>query len=131
MTLAVERLVRLMIVLPEHDHPLWPSLIADYGDKGATWFRLMRWFVGEATVMWPPAGPRNLAQAVLATSGVASEGTLRLLCEAILNHSERGPQVGAAWVAQATAAAIEVLAEDPPLEEVLQEVQDHWTLKND
>lgn len=130
MTPAVERLVRLMVLLPEYDHPLWSSLIDDYGDGGAAWVRSMRWFVGDSAVMWPPAGPVNLAQAVLTTFGVASENTLRLLSETISTGSGLGPEAGAAWVTQATAAAIEVFAQGPPLEAVLQEVKDHWTLSN-
>ncbi|GAB2840926.1 hypothetical protein GCM10027176_50950 [Actinoallomurus bryophytorum] len=63
MTPAVERLVRLMVLLPGHDHPLWESVIADCQDT--TEVMSMRWFVGDATKMWPEAAPRNLAHAVL------------------------------------------------------------------
>jgi hypothetical protein len=129
MTPAIERLVRLMILLPEHDHPLWKSVIADCGDT--TEVMSMRWFVGDAAKMWPEAGARNLANAVLTVFGAASEGTLRLISNAILDdfgRGPRGPQAGAAWVAQANAAAIEVLAHDQALDQVLQEVTEKWTL---
>lgn len=126
MTPAVERLVRLMILLPEHDHPLWESVITDCGD--ASEVMSMRWFVGDAAAMWPEAGPRNLANAVLTVFGAPSARTLGLIAAAILYDSGRGPQAGAAWVAQANAAAIEVLAQDRALDEVLQEVKDHWSL---
>jgi hypothetical protein len=79
----------------------------------------------------PEAGPRNLATAVLTVFAAPSEGTLRLISDAILDDSgrgPRGPQAGAAWVAQASAAAIEVLAQDRGLDEVLHEVKEHWTL---
>jgi hypothetical protein len=33
------------------------------------------------------------------------------------------------WVSQASAAAAEVLAWERPLEEILQEAQEHWTLQ--
>jgi hypothetical protein len=80
MTPAVERLVRLMVLLPEHTHPLWASLISDCGDNGEV--MSMRWFVGDAAKMWPEAGPRNLAEAVLTTFGAAGDATLRLLSDA-------------------------------------------------
>jgi hypothetical protein len=83
--------------------------------------------------MWPEAGPRNLANAVLTVFGAASEATLRLISDAILDDSgrgPRGPQAGATWVAQANAAAIDVLAQDRDLDEVLQEAKEHWTLDN-
>ena len=127
MTPTVERLVRLMVLLPEHGHPLWESVMTDCGDAAEV--MSMRWFVGDAAKMWPEAGPRNLANAVLAVFGAPSETTLQLISDAILHSSERGPQAGAAWVAQANAAAIEVLAQDRPQDEVLQEVKEHWTLR--
>jgi hypothetical protein len=126
MTPAIERLIRLMVLLPEHNHPLWKSVIADCGDT--TEVMSMRWFVGDAAKMWPEGGPRNLANAVLTAFGAPSEATLRLIADAILHGSGRGPQAGAAWVAQANAAAIEVLAQDRDLVEVLQQAKEHWTL---
>ena len=58
MTPAVARLVRLTVLLPGHDHPLWRSLTADCGD--ATEVMAMHWFVGDAAKTWPVAGPANL-----------------------------------------------------------------------
>jgi hypothetical protein len=127
MTATVERLVRLMVLLPENDHPVWDSLIADCGD--ATEVISMRWSVGDAAKMWPPAAPGNLASTVLTVLAPASEQTLRLLSEAILGGPGRGPQAGAAWVTQASAAAIDVLAQDRPLEDVLQDVKQRWSLR--
>ncbi len=128
MTPAVERLVRLMLLLPpEHHHPLWGALMDDCGDTAEV--MSMRWFVGDAARMSPPAGPGNLARAVLVTFGAAGEATLRLISGAVLARSGQGPQAGAAWVSQALAAAAEVLAWEPPLEEILQQAQDHWTLQ--
>ena len=89
----------------------------------------MRWFVGDAARMYPPAGPGNLARAVLVAFGAAGDATLRLISDAILDRPGQGPQVGAAWVSQAIAAAAEVLAWERPLDEILQEAQDHWTLQ--
>ena len=59
MTPAVERLVRPMVMLPGHHHPLWNSLVADRGDGDDDWAEAtaMRWFVGQAAKIWPPAGP--------------------------------------------------------------------------
>jgi hypothetical protein len=132
MTPAVERLVRLMVLLPEHDHPLWRSLSDDCGDL--TEVMSMRWFVGDSAKMWPEAGPVNLARAVLTTFAEAGDATLRLLSGALLELSERtsgqarGPVAGAAWVAQASAAAVDVLANELPRDELLQAVKDHWSL---
>jgi hypothetical protein len=126
MTPAVERLVRLVILLDEPQHPLWDSLIADCGD--ASEVMSMRWFVGDAARMWPEAGPRNLAEAVLSTFSAASEATLRMVSDALLGGPGKGPQVGAAWVTQASAAAIDVLAQHPSAEQVLEEVKEHWSL---
>jgi hypothetical protein len=132
MTPAVERLVRLMVLLPGHDHPLWESLT---GDCGTTEVMSMRWFVGNAAKMWPPAGPGNLARAVLTTFAQAGDATLRLLSTVLLADSARpgspgpGPQAGAAWVAQASAAAIDVLAQEPSAEDLYREVSEHWSLR--
>jgi hypothetical protein len=132
MTPAVERLVRLMVLLPEHDHPLWKSLISDCGDT--TEVMSMRWFVGDSAKMWPEAGPVNLARAVLTTFAEAGDATLRLLSGVLLAGSERtpnagrGPQAGTAWVAQANAAAIDVLAHERSAEELLSEATEHWSL---
>lgn len=132
MTPAIERLVRLMVLLPGHDHPLWESAISDCGDT--TEVMSMRWFVGDAAKMWPEAGPPNLANAVLTVFGSPSETTLRHIAAAILDDSGReptGPQAGMAWVAQATAAAIDVLAAGPALDDILQDVAARWTLDPD
>jgi hypothetical protein len=128
MTPAVERLVRLMLLLPSGYHdPLWEDLEADCGELSEV--MAMRWFVGDAARMWPPAGPGNLARAVLVTFGAAGEDTLRIVSDAIVGRPGQGPQAGAAWVSQALAAATEVVAWERPLEEILQEAQDHWTLQ--
>jgi len=128
MTPAVERLVRLMLLLPsEHHHPLWDSLATDCGDL--TEVSAMRWFVGDAARMWPPAGPGNLARAVLTAFGATGDVSLRIISDAVLGRSGQGPQAGAAWVSQVISAAAEVLAGERPLDEILQEVQDHWTLQ--
>jgi hypothetical protein len=66
---------------------------------------------------------------VLSTFGAASENTLRLLSDTILDGSGQGPQAGAAWVTQASAAAIDVLAQGRPREEVLQDVKERWSLR--
>jgi len=129
MTPAVERLVRLMLLLPcEHRHPLWDSLAAGCGDL--TEVSAMRWFVGDAARMWPPAGPGNLARAVLTAFGTAGDDSLRLISDAVTGRPGQGPQAGAAWASQATAAAAEILAWERPLDEILQEVQDHWTMQS-
>ncbi len=134
MTPAVERLVRLMVLLPEHDHPLWDSLIGDCGDT--TEVMSMRWFVGDSAKMWPEAGPGNLARAVLTTFAPAGDATLRILSEVLLSISRRpgaadpGPRAGAAWVAQASVAAIDVLAQELSAEQLLQEVTEHWSLSS-
>jgi hypothetical protein len=132
MTPAVERLVRLMVLLPEHDHPLWRGLTDDCGDL--TEVMSMRWFVGDSAKMWPEAGSANLARSVLITLAEASDATLRLLSGVLLEFSERtsgqgrGPAAGAVWVAQASAAAVDVLASELPRDELLQVVKDHWSL---
>ncbi|MBO2447158.1 hypothetical protein J4573_08675 [Actinomadura barringtoniae] len=131
MTPAVERLVRLMILLPKHNHPLWKSITDDCGNYGEV--TNMRWFVGDAAKMWPEGGPRNLAAAVLIGFGSPSEKTILLLGEAILRlvpigDARPGPRAGDAWVAQATAAAVEVLAQGLSRDDVLQEAKAHWTL---
>ena len=129
MTPAVERLVRLMLLLPsEYRHPLWESAGADCDDT--TEVSSLRWFVGDTAKMSPQAAPRNLANAVLAVFGSASEKTLQLITDAILDDPSPayGPKAGAAWVNQALAAAIEVLAQYPSLKEALQEAKDRWTL---
>jgi hypothetical protein len=126
MTPAIERLVRLMTLLPEQArHPLWESVLAGCGDAAEV--VSMHWFVGDAAKMWPEAGPRNLATAVLTAFGAPSQATLSHISDAL--GAGQGPQAGAAWVAQASAAAVDVLAFDRPLEEVLQEVKEHWTLR--
>jgi len=132
MTPAVERLVRLMVLLPGHHHPLWDSLIADCGDTAEV--MAMRWFVGDAAKMWPEAGPVNLARAVLTTFAEAGDATLRILSAVLLADSERpggsarGTQAAAAWVTQASAAAIDVLAQERSAEDLHQDVMERWTL---
>jgi hypothetical protein len=128
MTPAVERLVRLMVLLPGHHHPLWGSLIADCGDEAEV--MSMRWFVGDAAKMWPEAGPGNLARAVLTTFTEAGETTLQFLSGVLLGGSGRGSQAGAAWVAQASAAAVNVLAQERSEEDLLREVTEHWSLRS-
>lgn len=128
MTPAVERLVRLMLLLPaEHPHPLWESVQADCIDAAEV--TNLRWLVGDAAGMWPPPAPGNLARAVLTVFGAAGDGTLGLISDAVSGSSGQGPQAGAAWMSQAMAAAVEVLARERPLDEILQETQDHWTLQ--
>lgn len=39
-------------------------------------------------------------------------------------------QAGAAWVAQASAAAIDVLAQERSDEDLLREVTEHWSLRS-
>lgn len=90
----------------------------------------MRWFVGDTAKMWPPAGPSNLASAVLTVFAAPSQETLALISDAITAETTTGTAAGAAWVDQVRAAAIAVLASDRPLEEVLEEAGEHWTLKN-
>ena len=85
----------------------------------------MRWFVWDAARMWPPAGPGNLARAVLVTFGAAGDVTLRIVSDTVAGRSGQGPQAGAAWVGQALAAATEVAAWERLLEEILQEAQEH------
>lgn len=128
MTPAVERLVRLMLLLPsEHHHPLWETLATDCGDL--TGVSAMRWHVGDAARMWPPAGPGNLARAVLTAFGTAGDASLRLISDAVTGRPGQGSQAGAAWASQAISAAAEILAWERPLDEILQEAQDHWTLQ--
>lgn len=126
MTPAVERLVRLMILLPKHHDQVWDSVIDDCGDISEV--MSMRWFVGDTARMWPEAAPHNLATSVLTAFSAPSEKTLGLISDAILRSAGRGPQAGAAWVAQANAAAVEVLAQARSWDEVLQEVKEQWTL---
>lgn len=64
MTPEVERLVRLMLLLPSDHHPeLYKRLMDESGDTAEV--MSMRWFVGDAAKMWTPAGSRNFASAVL------------------------------------------------------------------
>jgi hypothetical protein len=79
--------------------------------------------------MWPPAGPGNLARAVLTAFGAAGDASLRLISDAVMGRPGQRPQAGAAWVSQATSAAAEILAGERPLDEILQEARDHWTLQ--
>ena len=128
MTPEVERLVRLMLLLPNgHHHELYKRLMEECGD--AEEVMSMRWFVGDAAKMWPPAGPGNLASAVLTAFATPSQVTLSLLSDAITDEPTTGPGVGAVWVDQVRAAAIDVLAFAAPLEEVLTEAGQHWSLR--
>jgi hypothetical protein len=130
MPLAVEKLVRLMVMLPpDQSEPLWKSVAADCGDNHAEIFSI-RWQVGEAARMWPEGAPRTLAEAVLTAFGDSSETTLRLLSEAILVRQGAGPQVGAVWAARACEAAIDVLAHADSFEDVLQQAKDKWSLRS-
>ncbi len=130
MTPAMERLVRLMLLIPhDSEHPIWKSMMDDCGD--ITEVMAMRWFVGDTVKMWPEAGPRNLACAVLTVFDTPSETTLRHLSSALLynvleDKQRTGP--GAAWVAEAKATAIRVLADSFHPEQVEHEVKEHWTL---
>lgn len=91
MTPAVERLVRLMLLLrSEHHHPLWGGLVDDCDDTAEV--MSMRWFVGDAARMWPPAGPGNLARAVLTAFGAAGDATLRLISDAVSGRPGQGSQ---------------------------------------
>ncbi len=129
MTPEVERLVRLMLLLPsDHHHELYKRLMDESGDTAEV--MSMRWFVGDAAKMWPPAGSRNLASAVLTAFAAPSEATLALISDAITDAPTTGPGPGAAWVERARAAAIDVLAFARPVEEVLAEAAEHWTLRS-
>lgn len=132
MTPAIERLVRLMVLLPEHDHALWDSLASDCGDMLEV--KTMRWFVGDAARMWPEAGPANLARAVLLTFAQAGNATLEILSAVLLAVAARpgapGSGAGLAWVNQASAVAIEVLAGELSGDKLLQEVGEHWSLRS-
>lgn len=128
MTPEVERLVRLMLLLPsDHHHELYQRLMDECGD--AEEVMSMRWFVGDAAKMWPPAGPGNLASAVLTALAAPSQATLALLSDAITDEATTGSGAGAAWVERARAAAIDVLAFARPVEEVLTEAGEHWSLR--
>lgn len=128
MSPVVERLVRLMVMLPpERDHPLWTSVIADGIEVSEA--IAMRWYVGDAAQTWPPAAAHNLATAVLTAFGAPSERTLEHLSAALAPASGQAPHVGMAWVNQARAAAINVLADERPLDEILQYIKEHWTLR--
>jgi hypothetical protein len=125
MTGATERLMRLMVQLPsDRDHPLWKSLIADAGSADDV--AAMRWFVGDVTFKWRSGAPRDLAKAVLAVFGSASEATLALISAAVLGSSGQGSRTGAVWVTAASAAAIEVLAGERPFAEVLEVARERW-----
>lgn len=67
---------------------------------------------------------------VLIAFGNPSETTLRLLSQALVNPAPRareGTSAGAAWVARACEAAIDVLAEADSLEEVLERAKIDWS----
>jgi hypothetical protein len=127
MTAATERLVRLMVMLPDdRRHPFWDSLIADAGSADEV--LSMRWFVGDTTYKWRQKAPRDLAKAVLTVLGRAKEATLTLISGAVLGSSGQGPGPGAAWVAAASAAALEILAAERPFDEVLEAARERWDL---
>jgi hypothetical protein len=60
---------------------------------------------------------------------------MRRLSAVLLSDSARpgapdpGPQAGVAWVSETSAAAIAVLAQERSAEELLQDVADHWSLR--
>lgn len=129
MTPAMEHLVRLMLLLPpDMGHPIWASMRADCGNSAEV--LSMRGFIKDTVQMWPPAGPKNLASCVLSVFDDPSEETLRHVSAALVFGEARqsmGP--GQAWVDEAKATAVRVLAEIPDHDHLLQLVEDHWTLK--
>ncbi|MEU5853899.1 hypothetical protein ABZ799_01105 [Nocardiopsis dassonvillei] len=123
----VERLVRLMLMLPNDPHHELHQRLADES-VDASIALAMRWYIGDAAKMWPPAGPRNLAEAVLIVFANPSEGTISLISSAISDEATKNTSIGAAWVEQVRAAAIDVLAFERPLEDILTEAREHWSL---
>ncbi|MEV4167473.1 hypothetical protein [Nonomuraea dietziae] len=130
MSPAVERLVRLMLLLPSDPRkPLWNSAADDCGDL-PTVMSIHGW-VGSTAKMWPEGAPRTLAEMVLIAFGDPSETTLRLLSQALgasAPGAEAGTGIGAAWAARVRETAIDVLAEADPLEEVLERAKADWAL---
>lgn len=129
MSPAVERLVRLMLLLPSDPRePLWDSAADDCGDLPLV-MSIGGW-VRDTAKMWPEGAPRTLAEMVLTAFGSPSETTLRLLSEAVLVAPPRagaGTGVGSAWVARACETAIDVLAEADSLKEVLERAKTEWS----
>ncbi|GIH63982.1 hypothetical protein [Microbispora siamensis] len=129
MSPATERLVRLMLLLPSDlRSPLWDSVADDCGDL-STVASIGIW-VRDTAKMWPEGAPRTLAEMVLISFGNPSETTLSLLSQAVVTlggpSANKGTGVGAAWAARACEAAIDVLAEADPLEEVLERAKTDW-----
>ncbi|MEV2273839.1 hypothetical protein [Nonomuraea africana] len=131
MSPAVERLVRLMLLLPSDPRAsLWNSAADDCGDLPTV--VSIRGWVRDTAKMWPDGAPRTLAEMVLTVFGNPSETTLRLLSQAVVAPNFRartGIGVGAAWAARARETAIDVLAEADSLEEVLEPGEDRLGLE--
>lgn len=123
----VERLVRLVLMLPSDPHHELYEHLADEGIDTMLPTE-MRWYVDQAARMWPPGGPRNLAEAVLMVFANPSEETLLAISFEISSESLKRTSIGAAWVEQVRAAAIDVLAFERPLEDILTEAREHWSL---
>lgn len=125
MTPAVERLVRLIMLLP-HDQrrPVWQSATEDTSEAMA-----LRWAVGSAARMWPPGAPRTLAEMTLTVFADPSDTTLHLVSQALIGEKVAGTGVGSAWAGRVREAAIDVLAEHDPQEDVLAQSREHWTLR--
>jgi hypothetical protein len=129
MSPAVERLVRLMLLLPSDPRaPLWDSAADDCGDL-PTIYSIGGW-VRDTAKMWPEGAPRTLAEMVLIAFGNPSDTTLHLLSRTLVGvprDTLTGPGVGAAWAARARETAIDVLAEADSLEEVLERAKTDWS----
>ncbi|MBB5085099.1 hypothetical protein [Nonomuraea endophytica] len=130
MSPAVERLVRLMLLLPSDPHePLWRSVTDDCGDL-PTVMSIPGW-VRDSAKMWPDGAPRTLAEMVLTVFGNPSDITLRLLSQAVGATTPRTKAraetgAGTAWATRVREAAIDVLAEAPSREEVLERAESEW-----
>jgi hypothetical protein len=126
---AVERLVRLMLMLPSDPHgPLWSSVADDCED--ITTVIAIRGWVGDTAKMWPEGAPRTLAEMFLTAFGNPSETTLLLLSQAVGATTLRdhaGTGAGAAWVARALETAIDVLSDADSLEEILERAEAEWS----
>lgn len=122
----VERLVRLMLLLPNDPQDELHRHMAFEDPKAMS----MRWFVGDSARMWPEGGPRALAEDVLTQFAEPSEETLSLISSAISFRATENTSIGAEWVKQVRAAAIDVLAFARPLEEILADAREYWSLAN-
>src|SRR5262245_27432111 len=79
---TVERLVRLMLMLPSDPYgPLWSSVADDCEDP--TTVLALHGCVGDTAKMWPEGAPRTMAEMVLTVFGNPSETTLLLLSQAV------------------------------------------------